>query len=577
MTVETDRPAIDSLRENLDLVILALLPLLLFAVNDAWTFIAPTGQIDPYIYTGYMRDLKEYVALYGDTYYVSRLPHLVVGALLHQALPATWASLVLRFLLFYASLFALYGIVRVTWHNRLAAAITAVLFCCQSYVLGAVAWDYVDGSAIACILATLLFLSLAVTSRYWQPALAAAGFFAVTVVTLNIFLVLLVPVFAAWFFLLNARTGRRRLADVAYYSFEGAAAAYLLYAAINIYLGGSFDYLGPQRNAANDIGRTALDLSPNSFALAGWLAFIAVGALTAIALLVKLALARRQATGRLNDLEYRTGAACIVALASIAIFVAAELTVASPFHFSYYADLLYPFVVLPVGAALSLALSAAGVRSHWYLLTAVVVVVLLPFATSLPDDLVRRPPSAGLWAYGLPLIAAGVALLMAAVARSRVAIVLGAVAVLSVLNITTSHQGSILLSGRDLAESRARLVLGVDDALSRVEGYSSLKYWYDLDEPLGAVFRGVASLHLWEHDLLSEDFPSLVPPDGRERRLVAPQRIAVLSSSAGAVEHVNSVAASQGVQARVVFETQVRRGSDVARVVVFEMAPLAGP
>ena len=577
MTVEPERPVIDRLGANLDLVILGLLPFLLYAVNDTWTFIAPTGQIDPYIYTGYMRDLKEYVALYGETYYVSRLPNVVFGALLHLALPATLASLVLRFLLFYASLFALYGIVRVLWHNRVAAAITAALFCCQAYFLGAIAWDYVDGFAIACILATLFFLCLAVTSRYWQLALVAAGFFAVTVVTLNIFLLLVVPVFAAWFFLLNARTGQRKLVDVAYYSFEGAAAAYLLYAAINIYLGGSFDYLGPQRNAANDLRRTALDLSPDSFTLAGWLAFIAVGGITAIALLTRLAVARRQAAARLSDLEYRTAVACIVALAAIAIFVGADLTIASPFHYPFYADLLYPFVALPLAAALSLALTGADVRSRWYLIPAVVVSLLLPFATSLPDDLVPRPPSSGSWSYGLPLIATSVALLTFAAARPRIATVLAAVAVLSALNITMSQQGTILLSGHDLAKSRARLVLDVDDALARVEGHDKLKYWYDLDEPLGSVFRGVASLHLWEHDLLSEDFPGLSAPDGRERKLVAPQRIAVLSTTADAAERVNAVAAGHGVRARVVFETQVRRGADVIRVAVFETEPLVPP
>jgi hypothetical protein len=591
MTVEPERPAREPqpaaepvqrtagglLGANLDLVMLGLLPFLLYAVNDTWTFMAPSGQIDPYIYTGYMRDLKEYVGTYGETYYGSRLPHIVVGALLHMALPATLASLVLRFVLFYASLFALYGIVRVLWHNRVAAAITAALFCCQAYFLGAIAWDYVDGPAIACILATLFFLAVAATSRYWQLALVAAGFFAVTVVTLNVFLLLVVPVFAAWFFMLNARSGRRRLTDVAYYTFEGAAAAYLLYAAINIHLGGGFDYLGPQRDAAQGLSRTPLDLSPSSFALAGWLAFIAAGALTAVALLVKLSQARRQSTVRLTDFEYRTAVACIVALGSIAIFVAAELTVASPFQFSYYADLLYPFVVLPMGAGVALALEGAGVRARWYLIPAAVLILLLPFATSLPDDLVPRPPASGSWSYGLPLLAASLALLILAAAKPRIATALGAIAMFSILNITMSQQGTILLSGQDLGKSRARLVLDVDDALARVDGDSRLKYWYDLRDPLGNVFRGVASMHLWEHDLLSENFPGLVPPDGRERKLAAPQRIAVLSSSEGAFESVTSVAASQGVRAKVVSEMQVRRGADVVRIVVIETEALPVP
>jgi hypothetical protein len=46
-------------------LLLLALPWLLIALNDSWTYLAPLGYVDPYIYTGYFLGLKEYLDTFG--------------------------------------------------------------------------------------------------------------------------------------------------------------------------------------------------------------------------------------------------------------------------------------------------------------------------------------------------------------------------------------------------------------------------------------------------------------------------------------------------------------------------------
>src|SRR6185503_16837830 len=166
---------------------------------------------------------------FGPTYYGSRLPHLLPGALLHEAFPTGTASLLMRFLVFYVASFSLYGLTLALWRNRTASLIAVTLFCFQAYFLQAISWDYVDGTAIALTLLTLLLLTLAATREHWQWWMTAAGFAAVSMVSVQFFLVTFTPLLILWFFALSLRFGKRPVVDLVFWAVTGGTAAFMLY------------------------------------------------------------------------------------------------------------------------------------------------------------------------------------------------------------------------------------------------------------------------------------------------------------------------------------------------------------
>src|SRR3954453_23718107 len=141
-TTREERSVPQTMRQRLaaaqDLLIVLLLPLVLYAVNDSWTYVRPQGFIDNYLYLGYMGDLKAYISEFGPTYYGSRLPQLLPGAVLHEAFSTGTASLLTRFLVFYVAAFSLYGLTLAVWRNRTASLVTVALFCLQAYFLQAI-------------------------------------------------------------------------------------------------------------------------------------------------------------------------------------------------------------------------------------------------------------------------------------------------------------------------------------------------------------------------------------------------------------------------------------------------------
>ena len=62
-----------------DIAILAILPILLINLDDSWSFLIPEGTIDPYIYNSFFLDLQKNVHAFGELYYASRVPWIVLG------------------------------------------------------------------------------------------------------------------------------------------------------------------------------------------------------------------------------------------------------------------------------------------------------------------------------------------------------------------------------------------------------------------------------------------------------------------------------------------------------------------
>ena len=126
---------------------LLALPWLLVLINPSWLLTAP-GNIDPWIYFGFFGNFPDYLRVFGDTYYASRLAWIVPGTLVHEMMPPLAARYVLHVGVFYVALFAIHFTLRRTAGPR-AALFASILIGCDTYFLRAVGWDYVDGAGIA--------------------------------------------------------------------------------------------------------------------------------------------------------------------------------------------------------------------------------------------------------------------------------------------------------------------------------------------------------------------------------------------------------------------------------------------
>jgi len=570
--------AIRLARRDLYWDILALLafPLLLLLVNSSWFVVAPSAWIDTYVYTGYMLDLRHHIQEFGPTYYGSRLPWLLFGSAAHSVASFEVANLFLRLTLFYGGTFALYVTIRCVWKDRLIATLVAVLLGSNVYFLLAITWDYVDGAGIVLLLAILACLTLAQQNQHRTLVLIAAGALTITAISVQIFLIALMPPLAAWYLLLGREISVRRVIKDVMSVLFGVMAGFICYALMSLHLGGDFNYLQPQIDAAR-----TLDASPYKTSGYGWLdralwlAVPATAILTASSLLLVLGVPYLK-TRHQKFLSGDKGTVFVVTvplLLAVASFAYFQIRGGAQLQYQYYADYLLPFSFLAFGGPL--VLSFGRLPSRWRPWTATVIgaIVSIPL---LSTDLL-----ASFWFLGARVsdgylyLIFGAAVFLVAGARLHMALLgIFAVALLSLLNIGIPDGSSLYFAGDDTVKARAYLIPQTYEYLARYRDTGQLRYWYDFSESSGAVYRGVASMDLWLYRLVSEDFPNRTDPYTLTQSPLRPgEAVAILSGREDALELARAQAEAINVSLDLLGEKEVRRGNEAFRVLVVRAMP----
>jgi hypothetical protein len=375
---------VETLAGNADVVALVLLPFVLLITTPSWSYLPAYGNIDPYIYTGFFQHLHQFLNEYSQTYYASRLPWLLVGNAAYTMFAPETANLLLRFLLFYVSVFSLYGIVRLVWQDRAAATLSAVALAVHVHFLFAIRWDYVDGPGIAGLLLTSLLLTNAATRR-WAPAwLFGAGFAAVTTVSTQLFLVSTLPSLAAWYLLLNFRNRKHSLVRTLPYAVAGAVAAFVFFGLINNQLNGQFNYLQAQIDHVRYPAGTASYNVPFELwsEIAGWLVLPMAAVLVSVSMLLVAAwhYARRRAFSEIPADYFFVAAAGLQLLFVALVYIYSEFLKQSPIlQLPFYASYLIPLTFIVLGGALATAMKRLG--PPWRLVAASLgsLVLLAPF------------------------------------------------------------------------------------------------------------------------------------------------------------------------------------------------------
>jgi len=555
---------------------LILLPFLLTVIDDSWTFLAPTGFIDSYVYTGYFLDLQN-LRTFAHTYYSSRLPWILVGHLAYTLASPEIANLFLRFFLFYLGTFSLYVVVRSICKNHAAALLAAVLLGVHTHFLYAIHWDYGTGAALTTLLVAFACLARSTRAARPGPLLVASGFAAVVALSIHIFIILLLPGLGLWYAWTDGPPSRGRWFKGVILLGSGAALAFLLLGAISMSFGSDFNYLRPQIHVAG-----ALDTSPWRHSNREWVEFAIWLAFPTIAVLVSavvfvVVLSRRLRNLPLDPAVETLAPTALTMLVTAAVFLFVELRRGLALEERFYASFLIPYTFAVLGAGISVSMSRQ-IPNGWLrggIMPAALALSIGSFVAASFRILPGCTPACSLWGpTGVAALGAVAGIALSLASRNALVVVF-ALALMAIVN--AAPDGDLLVrQQRDIMHDRFLMVYDANAALQPYNHDGELRFWYNRNESLGPTFLGIASLHLWGYRLISDLFPSLIYPQSGTESPVAGRTIALLTQDDDALWKADDTLQQKGQRAEVLFRRRVQRRDQSFNVFVIKVVP-SGP
>jgi hypothetical protein len=508
---------------------LLALPWLLVLINPSWLLTAP-GNIDPWIYFGFFGNLPDYLRVFGDTYYASRLAWIVPGALVHELMPPLAARYVLHVGVFYVALFAIHFTLRRTVGPR-AALFASILIGCYTYFLRAMGWDYVDGAGIAYYAVALACLTAAIEARRrWLPLACAGGAFAGAFHS-NVAWSMLLPALACYY-AVTTRAAAGRVRSDWLPAAAGAALVTLLLGVVSVANSGQFWFFVPSIKHVLFLSEQTRTYETNPEVWLAAVRILAVPVLVFVAALgYRVARGARETTlGRLACDHYTI--ACVLVVAPD---LAGRALLQNPLYLTY----TLPGMALAIGVLFRDAIDRLSRAQFGGLVTIMLAALSVPL---LPVPAFRMAP-----ADLAPAIAVMVGVLVAATAaglwlrRSPTwsSAITFAVCAGAVNMIMADPQLEFWdLRGR---EHRYRAIVAAADTIRAVDPDVTARFWYDEAAPLGHVFMSIASTRLFGYRLISTRFPSLRgQPSGADASIAAGQRLLLLTSDPAALNEANA-------------------------------------
>lgn len=208
------------------------------AISPDWVY--TMRGLDSWIYMGYFVEYPKYVHDFPSLYNSSRLSWILPGYLFHKLLPLEWAAPVLHVLVLTVSSSALYAIIA-RFAARSTAFLLTLLFITNDFVLLAAGGNYIDGPVIVYSLLSLLSLHRSIEKG--QPVfmmLSGVGYF--LAVCANPFAGIL-GVAHAYVYFLTQKPGIWKTVIDAVWFIIGMAATFAVLGAINEAMGGGFNFL----------------------------------------------------------------------------------------------------------------------------------------------------------------------------------------------------------------------------------------------------------------------------------------------------------------------------------------------
>jgi hypothetical protein len=553
----------------LDVSLLLLLPFLLLAVDWQWLY-PEVWSRDTWIYHGYFIDLPGRLRqqVFPNEYYGCRLSYLLPGWLAYRWLPPDLATQAQHLGLYYLMVFSLFVALRGLTDRR-AAGLVTVLFGTQGFVLLSAKSDFANGYVIAFYLLAVAAAVRATVSPRYRLWLFVAGAASTAVVVSNLLFVLLLPIVAGLYVVLNRTRGREPLAPAACWVALGVVVALVGFALANKAMAGRFNFLQPSFAWAGDHVKRA---SPARLPIHEWAARAGYLVLPlACAVGAGVALLRRS---RWTPAGVYLSLACLGLVAALlASTLHPSLVLCQVYH--YPTSLLLPCAVLALGLQWSGRFDSLSAPWFAALLGGCAVAGVLTHAVNSggPAPSLALCLLVAVAGVLLPLITSrwvGVAAALLALVLTDCAVQRGYRSAMS----ERRHQyyGRTLDEIRHFDHGRKDYFRVIDQAmrLARAAGGRELCWYsFDRDEPLGCVFEMVCCCHGY-HTALP------VPVRGSMKRGLPPGRVvAVLSENP---EHHRTVLAELASRhqrtGRVTSRQEVRSGSVGFWLTLLELDPV---
>lgn len=519
-------PALPPLWRDWHALLFVLMPIVVFSwACPNWHY-TEIGKLDDWIYTGTFRNFARFVGdWFGGTYYVSRLSWNVPGAICYTLFTPLVANWVLHTGVYVACTVAFYGAARLIV-GRYAGLIAGLLFGLHIEIVIALGEDYVHGPCIMYYVVGLLGTLTAARGRHLTLGALLAGASAAGMVYANLFSVVFLPSFVLLFFGLNSVGGWRCVGRAVIFILLGvlaAAAVSGVLAGVSWWVGGAIKFYTPSINFARSQLGNANPWRASGVAWvpkAPWLIVPAVGAIVALAQVVKTTITRRWRDDRF---------ALVLALNHL--YLAGFMTVGylrgqAYLNFYYYTSLLLPSAFL-VFAGTVLWWPALRPRLGYFLaimVGAVLIYGLIAPGLTLRPWVLQQHGEKGLVA--LLGVAVGGAILMSLAAlwrRPRALLVplalIGFFGVRTTLPCEWNATGSADFMRIDSLQRCVQMLTGPVRP----------RFWFNREARLGDYYDSAASLYLWGYSTIGMEFPTFSDENIRRAAVTSGDLIFVMT------------------------------------------------
>jgi dolichyl-phosphate-mannose-protein mannosyltransferase len=558
------------------LAALALLPLVLLALNSNWIYSGP--HRDAWIYYGYFQNAVFYLKQFPDLYYGSRLAVILPGFLVHHLLPPVAANVVLHLALYWSAVLSFYLAVKELFGARVAL-LAGLALGCHPYFLQAAGWNYVDGFGIAYFLMALLLLTWAAASPSWRPLLLAGGAMATAIVSTNVFYAIYLPLLGAHFLVLNRQRGRIPLAAAILWAGLGAFGLFTLFGSFAWWVSGSFFYLRPSIQFLTGTLGTA---NPFRDATYSWLP----GAVWLVFPVVTLFGSATLLTRARTDPSLRQNRALLWSQLQLALLFLAMLLLqvaggTAALQYFYSVSLVIPSAFLAFAGQLA-SMGESLPRRRFATFAAMAAIIALLQIAPLCMPLIR---ALSFRVAPFPVLLAFLVGLGAAVAVGRRSprpqAILGLFVALALSQLLVRQGGTIFWGflrhgddGRGLYEQLSHAVTSIDT----FDPSETVRLWYRLDTDQGGIYDAVASAFLLCPRMIGLGFPD--PEGGRMCdgvQLRPGVAVAILSADPAALEKAEAALQDLRLSARLLRREEIAGPSHDFAITYLRTEPRAAP
>ena len=577
------------IKENWEILLLFLLPILLMLINQVWMF--SNIYVDPWIYFGYFIRLKQYLIAFAGFYNGTRLPWILPGYLLHSLFPPLIAHYILHLGVYYLAIFSLYLVLKPRVGKR-GAFLASASMGCYSFFLQAVGWDYVDGVGIAYFLVTVLMLSWAAGKENQAIWMALSGVcFGALIYTNLAWVTFLIPLIT--YYVLTNYPHRIKKTFIRIAAFiVGFLAITILLGVVNYAIVGKFLFFMP---SANFVVYALGVRSPWKNDAHQWLGKPIWLVLPLIVLTGSLAMLSLSKFSKSFEEAALPLQKTFVITCLIMIFV--QVIGISVLQLPFYSSYLIPSMFLAIGELLK---SLTTLSKYRFASVATFSLILIVSSLITVDYLIPFVADTQVIIFCLLFVAAFSFSIASSCNQKKLGGVLAVLLLTVSAIINFNAVWNVNQGGNRLQANASTSKILIDDYLTvsdvqklfrDIDPTVSLFIWYPSKEPRESrAYDAIASASLWSNRLIGAGFPSLQPYGVSSSEPLSPQRlnelktrftaspkIAIFSQQEDVLQQAINSLKTVGFTAKSIATYPIKQDTIAFTITIIEVSKLKDP